>query len=736
MASEEIKRVITIESSESLNTLNNLNARIKELKGSMGDLDITSEEYRQTSEDVARLENVKRNAIRGVTAAVEGSYNAYSKELSILQKQRKTLNENTQEYRELTKRVGELQDKLKAMDAEVGVHVRNVGNYASAFDGLQGSVNGVVAKLPSLNGGFESFAMSLNESLPKLIESVQGYKDMAKEAGESVSAMSALAKSVVSWNAVVSIAVTLIAVFGEKIVDWVKEMTSAERRMTASEKAVRDFNESIKENGLGIGDVIVKIKAMKAAWIELGNDMKAKEKYVQEQADAFRDLGAQIDNVAEAENFLISQTDDYVKSMQLRAMADAARRMAGEYYDKMVSLQMQNKLDQQRYNDMPNSERSWLRSAMSTLEGGAIDVYKDNSDKKELGATIAAREKEVKQYEQMGNVLFNMANAYNVAADAKFRLTNGRPSGGGTHTTTTTTSSKYSPAMGQLSWGGNASISLGTIDSTIDAQAEREKLKATLDARTRLMSANAEERKKIEQDLIDDIAIIEETRLNLQEIVLLDMLNNEELTAEERMAIEDEITKNRIAQADLQIKNEADRAKREKDIKDKELAEDKKRKKEREQITMSMASTTSDMLKSIAELYEEDSKQRKALNAAAIVMDTFKASMAGWTSAQSLPAPLNAIVGGANIAASLAMGAAQYANLMKANADGSNADSALASAQSAPSIASSMPASYTRNLQGDNELSEINKAQRVYVVESDITEAQKSARVRVESASF
>lgn len=729
MASEEIKRVITIESSESLNTLNNLNARIKELKGSMGDLDITSEEYRQTSEDVARLENIKRNAIRGVTAAVEGSYNAYSKELSILQKQRKTLNENTQEYRELTKRVGELQDKLKAMDAEVGVHVRNVGNYASAFDGLQGSVNGVVAKLPSLNGGFESFAMSLNESLPKLIESVQGYKDMAKEAGESVSVMGALAKSVVSWNAVVSIAVTLIAVFGEKIGDWVKEMTSAERRMSATEKAVHSFNKAIEENGLGIGDVIVKIKAMKAAWIELGNDMKAKEKYVQEQADAFRDLGAQIDNVADAENFLISQTDDYVKSMQLRAMADAARRMAGEYYDKMVSLQMQNKLDQQSYDAMPDTIISEGRQMFvpAGIEG-------KNREKIALGEQMAARDEEVKQYEQMGNVLFDMANAFNVAADAKFRLTNGRPSGGGGRTTTT--SSKYSPAMGQLSWGGNASISLGTIGPTIDAQAEREKLKATLDARTRIMSANAEERKKIEQDLVDDIAIIEETRLNLQEIVLLDMLSNEELTAEERMAIEDEITKNRIAQADLQIKNEADRAKREKDIKDKELAEDKKRKKEREQITMSMASTTSDMLKSIAELYEEDSKQRKALNAAAIVMDTFKASMAGWTSAQSLPAPFNAIVGGANIAASLAMGAAQYANLMKANADGSNADSALASAQSAPSIASSMPASYTRNLQGDNELSEINKAQRVYVVESDITEAQKSARVRVESASF
>lgn len=728
MATKEIKRVITIESSESLNTLNNLNARIKELKGSMGDLDITSEEYRQTSEDVARLENVKRNAIRGVTAAVEGSYNAYSKELSILQKQRKTLNENTQEYKELTKRVGELQDKLKAMDAEVGVHVRNVGNYSSAFDGLQGSVNGVVAKLPSLNGGFESFVMSLNESLPKLIESVQGYKDMAKEAGQSANVMQSLGKSLLSWNVAISAAITLIAVFGEKIVEWVKEMTSAERRMSATEKAVHSFNEAIEENGLGIGEDIAKIKAMQSAWNDLGTDLKAKKQYILDQADAFKDLGFEIGSVAQAEELFAKYTPTIIQAMSLRAQALAAQNLAAQSYERMITLQHQLDATPQytTFKTVEGTLGDWIRG-----EGGIVERQMANAEYGKIQAQLNAEKTQAEQFVAM--MLDYTKQANTLINNLPFRRFRG---GGGTSTTTTTTSSKYSPAMGQLSWGGNASISLGTIDSTIDAQAEREKLKATLDARTRLISANAEERKQIEQDLVDDIAIIEETRLNLQEIVLLDMLNNEELTAEQRMAIEDEITKNRLAQADLQIKNETDRAKREKDIKDKELAEDNKRKKEREQTTMSMASTTSDMLKSIAELYEEDSKQRKALNAAAIVMDTFKASMAGWTSAQSLPAPFNAIVGGANIAASLAMGAAQYANLMKANADGSNADSALASAQSAPSIASSMPASYTRNLQGDNELSEINKAQRVYVVESDITEAQKSAKVRVESASF
>jgi hypothetical protein len=93
-------------------------------------------------------------------------------------------------------------------------------------------------------------------------------------------------------------------------------------------------------------------------------------------------------------------------------------------------------------------------------------------------------------------------------------------------------------------------------------------------------------------------------------------------------------------------------------------------------------------------------------------------------------------VGAANVAASVAMGAMQLANLFKVAPDGSNAEGALSSAQSAPNVASSMPASYTRSLQGDNELTEMNKDTRVYVVESDITNAQKSARVRVESATF
>lgn len=744
MAENEIKRVITIESSESLNTLNHLNARIKELRGSMGDLDITTEEYRQVSEEVARLENVRGNAMRGNTAALEGSYNAYSKELSILQKHRKTLQENSDEYKEMTTRVAELQEKLKAMDAEVGMFQRNVGNYESAFDGLQGSVNSVVTQLPNLKNGFIGFAESLKEALPNLIKSVKNYQDMAENAGQSGNALKALGKAVISWNAAISIAVMLIAMFGEKIWEWAKGLFSAERNLTNAQRAVKEFNEEVKEGGLGIGEQITQLKKMQSAWNDLGNDLNAKKKYIEDNKGAFEELGIAINDVADAENALVANTDDYVEAMKQRALAAAAYKKAGEYYDKAATLEALNMVDKGKYDAMPDSVYSPLRSVMSTLEGGTINVYETNTDKTRLGEQMAERDKEIAQYYEMGDALFDLAAAYDVATEAEQRANGGSGSSGGGKTSP---KKKPAPFISSANGSGIGIATYDVLDSATDAAAENEKLKATLKAKAQMLGASAEEQKAIEKKLADDIAFIEENRLSLQEVTLNEMLRNEELSAEQRLTIEKQLTQTKIALIELQLKAEAERnaeqlqaeaerAAEEKAIRDREVEEEKARHEAVLQAQSQLQSATSNILKTAAGFAKENSKAQKALNAAAIVYDTYTAAMSGWKTAQALPAPFNAVVGAANVAASVAMGALQLRNLMRTAEDGSNAMSAMSAAQSAPSVASSMPASYTRNLQGDNELTEMNKSTRVFVVENDITEAQNRAKARVQSASF
>lgn len=778
MAENEIKRVITIESSESLNTLNNLNARIKELKGTMGDLDITTEEYRQVSEEVTQLENVKRNAIRGVTAAVEGSYNAYSKELSILQKHRKTLNENTQEYRDMTKRVAELQQKLKDMDADVGVYSRNVGNYSSAFDGLQGSVNEAAKKLPQLASGFAGFAAAMVEDIPKIIAQLQamtaaeesvavGNETMAATgelagmanttvgatattaaAGETAMGVAAegaavgvstLVKACTSWNVILLAIITVLQIFADDIQEWIEGLSEADEQLNATERAAKSLREEIETNGLGIGDTIVKVRGLKEEWDALGESLEARGKFIAENKRLFDELGVAINGVNDAEVFFAQHTDDYIEAVKLRAQADAAKRLAGIHYEEEIKKKLEAQAKEEEAEAIRKEKiAEQADKKLQPLTGYTIQEAIFPQEYLQGMAEGTKLRKEAQEAHETADALFALAQSYDNASEARYKFSEGTPP-------TTPTTSPTASATSAKPMSKDDLIAL--TGGAIDASAEREALKVTLDARIRITTANAEEREKIEKELAERLNEIEKARLDLTIVNLEAMLESEMLTNEQRLNIEAELIQAKIDLADMEVekrkeadaeklKSEEERAKKEKAIKDKEAKEEAEREKQMQRVKADMLNTTTSLIRQSAELYEEDSKERKALNAAAIVMDTYKAAMAAWTAAQGLPPGIGQAVGAANVAASVAMGAKQLANLFKIAPDGSNAEGALSSAQSAPNVASSMPASYTRSLQGDNELTEMNKDTRVYVVESDITNAQKSARVRVESATF
>lgn len=775
MAENEIKRVITIESSESLNTLNNLNARIKELKGTMGDLDITTEEYRQVSEEVTQLENVKRNAIRGVTAAVEGSYNAYSKELSILQKHRKTLNENTQEYKDMTKRVAELQQKLKDMDAEVGVYSRNVGNYSSAFNGLQFSVNQVVRELPVITMGFDQFMLAISNNLPMLFDSIKAYKEMAQgqqdvnaammdvsvsgaEAATATTQMAtsqqaagvaghamaagataaatatkALIKALFSWNTLLLVIIVVLQQFADEIQEWVEGLFDTGEQLNATERAMQSFREELKNTELGVGDTIVKVKSLIKAWDGLGESMEAREEFIRQNKTLFDELGIAINDVNEAETFFAEHTDDYIEAVKLRAQADAAKRLAGKEYEEEIKKKLEAQAKEEEAEAIRKEKiAEQADKKLMPINGYTITESILPQEYLQGMAEGTKLRQEAQEAHETADALFALATSYETASKARYKFSS---SGNDTNEDSPfkipafkdSRSTRPERMATTADWG---------YEGAVDAAAEQEALKATLEARTKMLTANAEERKTIEEQLQQELTTIEELRLVNHEIILNELLRDEELTAEERMALEEALTQNKIDQAQLQIEAEEERARKEKVIRDKEAKEQDEYEKRIKQLKQDLYNNTTALLRQGAELFEEDSKKRKALNAAAIVMDTYKAAMSAWTAAQPLPPGIGQAIGAANVAASIAMGAMQLANLFKVAPDGSNAEGALSSAQSAPNVASSMPASYTRTLQGDNELTEMNKDTRVYVVESDITNAQKSARVRVESASF
>lgn len=146
MASKEIVSVLKIDTGQSENTIKALKAEIAQLKKSLETAEIGSEEFAQASRDLAAAQaNLKTVMADGkkTADAVEGSYNHMVATMAELKKQwRATADEAKRN--EIGKQIDEINTKLKDMDATIGNHQRNVGNYKGdiieAFDEMGGEV--------------------------------------------------------------------------------------------------------------------------------------------------------------------------------------------------------------------------------------------------------------------------------------------------------------------------------------------------------------------------------------------------------------------------------------------------------------------------------------------------------------------------------------------------------------------------------------------------------------------
>ena len=101
-------------------------------------------------------------------------------------------------------------------------------------------------------------------------------------------------------------------------------------------------------------------------------------------------------------------------------------------------------------------------------------------------------------------------------------------------------------------------------------------------------------------------------------------------------------------------------------------------------------------------------------------------------------------LGAAAAAAAVLAGIANVKKILSVNTDGSGAGisgGATVSSSAAAvipniNISEALPMQYTRNLLGDTEMDELNKSQKVYVLESDITDTQNKVAVTENNSSF
>lgn len=151
MASEqnEIKKVITVDLGNTSTSLKDYKKHIDDLRGSLLQLDESSEEYNKVAKEIKdeqdKLNEVMRVGKRDIDAA-DGSYNQLSNTMAELKKQWKATADEA-ERANLGKQILDINNKLKELDQSTGNYQRSVGDYANAFEEAFGKVLDGIVKI-------------------------------------------------------------------------------------------------------------------------------------------------------------------------------------------------------------------------------------------------------------------------------------------------------------------------------------------------------------------------------------------------------------------------------------------------------------------------------------------------------------------------------------------------------------------------------------------------------------
>lgn len=249
-----------------------IDADIKSLAKSYKDGEITLSEYiRQSSllkqrhtELMAQNQQysalIKNHSTAIISAS--GSYYEMNAAMLELQKRYKALSEADRESsvgKNLIAQANALNNKLKEIDSQFGNYQRNVGNYASSWNGLNVQTQQLLRELPSLTMSFNQFFLAISNNLPMFVDELkranEEFKRMKAEGQTAVPVWKQLLGSLFSWQSALVISITLLSAYSSEIIDWVaslfkakksiSEIASAETNLANARR--RGVSDSIKE---------------------------------------------------------------------------------------------------------------------------------------------------------------------------------------------------------------------------------------------------------------------------------------------------------------------------------------------------------------------------------------------------------------------------------------------------------------------------------------------------------
>lgn len=747
----EIKKVITVDLGNTTTSLKEYKKHIDELRGSLLQLDETSEEYQKIAQEVANEQN-KLNEVMKVgktnTDAAEGSYNQLAQTMSELKKQWKATADET-ESAELGQKILDINNQLKELDASTGNFQRNVGDYANAFeqafgkclggiskiDGPLGEIGGMtkqlipvikavnataVAGLSGVKKALASTGIGLLivavgelaahwEDLKKLVCDMIGVQDTYTAAVEaSKQAMEQLKNEVKEANKEIKNQTNLMAAQGASRLDILKAELTDEKEILADlwkqYNRKMDFYDLYKDAGSRDQRKAAKLRKKEADAIF--EEIKAQEELINQTNQNIKVQEAILEKAAK-DRIAAIELSTKSQEEQLRIQYEKDIALAEKYGLSTVAIEKKYQEDLANLRSKSNKEKQdasktdtqiLLKQQKREAEQILARVHKSTTDELELLEETYNKEKAL--LESLGLDTAELTQEYE---DNRQKIIQKKED------------KIYKEVKDRYD----------NILSIYDAEAEQLEFEAGIEIEDAQQLADA--KYQIEQDLLDKkIAALEQYR---EEV----MLTNQDISG-----IEADLDGLRRQYANNKMqydKQAADYAKK--------MAEQEK--KDKQTALTSSLSVASSVFGALADLQEENSEEYKAFAIMETTISTLEGAINAYKSMAGIPY-VGPVLGAAAAAAVTLAGIANINKIRSTNKDSGGSPTAVA----APQIESANSAMASVNPLLDeqtdiNRMTSLNENGdstketqnlRVYVVDQDIRDADHKAKVVEDNATF
>lgn len=291
----------------------------------------------------------------------------------------------------MRKQIMEVSQELKEAEAETNRFYRNVGNYASGWNGLNVSVQQILREMPNAAMSMNTFFLAISNNIPMLVDQInllrEANKAAAAEGKATTSIWKALSGAFFSWNTVISVSITLLTVYGGEIVKWIGNLLKAKEQNDYLKEAMEGVNEAMLEGTKNAQQEIVRLNLLYNATQDTTrsiNERKAAVDALQKEFPAyFKNISDEKILAGEAAGAYNELADAILRSARARAAQDKMVENEKKILDlEEQRAEAQKNLDAatERYNRHRRAQELGAKGGMTYTADVTSDLGREMDD--------------------------------------------------------------------------------------------------------------------------------------------------------------------------------------------------------------------------------------------------------------------------------------------------------------------------------------------------------------------